>query len=122
MIIAIDFDGTITKFNQYPECGEESPGAFNIIKELQSNGHHIVLNTMRSGISLNDAVRYIEERGVKLYGVNHSPGQSRWTKSPKVYAHLYIDDAALGIPTTKEGWLDWNEIREQLINKGFIKR
>lgn len=122
MIIAVDFDGTLTKFNEYPGIGEESPHAFEVLKELTSHGHHIVLNTMRSGISLNDAVRWIEDRGIKLYGVNNTPGQSRWTKSPKVYAHIYIDDAALGIPTTTEGWLDWLAIRDILIDKRFIKR
>lgn len=120
MIIAVDFDGTLTAINSYPDIGEESPGAFDVLKEMQGRGHMIVLNTMRSGIPLNDAVRWIEDvHGLKLAGINESPGQKRWTKSPKVYAHVYIDDAALGIPKDRSGVLDWGKIRNLLLAQGF---
>lgn len=119
MIIAVDFDGTITKFNEYPNIGKPCPRAFDVLSEMVSRGHKIVLNTMRSGITLNDAVKFIESNGITLYGVNRTPGQSKWTNSPKVYADIYIDDAAIGIPTTEEGYLDWREIRNLLIREGF---
>lgn len=120
MIIAVDFDGTITALNEYPDLGVESPGAFQVLNEMVRRGHKIVLNTMRSGIPLNNAVRFIEEvGGIKLHGVNNTPGQSNWTKSPKVYAHAYIDDAAIGVPKTIEGYVDWNEVRKLLIKAGF---
>ena len=119
MIIAVDFDGTLTAINSYPEIGMESPGAFEVLTEMQGKGHMIVLNTMRSGIPLNNAVRWVEDHGLKLAGINESPGQKRWTKSPKVYAHTYIDDAAIGVPKTKEGYLDWGKIRELLRAAGF---
>lgn len=119
MIIAVDFDGTITKHNEFPEINELCPYCIDVLTEMINRGHKIVLNTMRSGIYLNDAVKLIESNGIKLYGVNYTPGQKSWTKSPKVYADIYIDDAALGIPITDGGYLDWKEIRRQLINKGY---
>ena len=119
MIIAIDFDGTITKHNEFPEINEICPYCIDVLTEMISRGHKLVLNTMRSGIYLNDAVKFIESNGIKLYGVNYTPGQKSWTKSPKVYADIYIDDAALGIPITDGGYLDWKEIKRQLINKGY---
>ena len=33
-----------------------------------------------------------------MFGINENPTQKRWTNSPKVYTHMYIDDAALGCP------------------------
>jgi hypothetical protein len=82
-------------------------------------GHKIVLNTMRSGIKLNDAVKAIENSGIKLYGVNKTPGQDKFTSSPKVYADIYIDDLAIGIPKLDDGTLDWDKIRDLLLSLGF---
>ena len=49
---------------------------------------------------------------IKLSGANHTPGQATWTTSPKVYAQIYIDDAALGCPTNYDGtgrpYVDWH--------------
>lgn len=121
MIIAVDFDGTLTKYNEFPNIGEESPHAFNVLHKLISKGHKIVLNTMRSGSKLRDAVEWTEDRGIELYGVNNTPGQIEWTGSPKVYANVYIDDAAIGVPKTGDGYLDWIKILN-LIEWDFVKK
>ena len=121
--IALDFDGTVCKF-QYPSIGKDI-GAVPVLKELISNGHQLVLNTMRSGQELEDAVEWFKDNEIPLYGINSTPGQSTWTSSPKVYAHLYIDDAALGIPLVRNGrerpYVNWSEVREMLIEEGYIK-
>ena len=96
MIIAIDFDGTVVK-HKYPLIGEDV-GAIEILKELLSNGHQLILYTMRSNEYLLEAEVYLKSRGIELYGVNENPQQKEWTNSNKVYANLYIDDAALGVP------------------------
>lgn len=119
MIIALDFDGTFTARNRYPSIEDVSSDCVRVMLNMISRGHKIVLNTMRSGIKLNDAVRCVEEHGINLYGVNKTPGQNRWTDSPKVYADVYIDDAAIGIPKLSNGVLDWEKIEQYLINKGF---
>ena len=56
------------------------------------------MGEVRGREHLDAAVKYIEERGIELYGVNTNPTQRFWTKSPKAYCHIYIDDAALGAP------------------------
>ena len=109
MIIAIDFDGTCVK-HAYPKIGEDI-GAVPVLKEMIKNSHQLVLNTMRSGKLLDEAVNWFENNGIKLSGTNHTPGQATWTSSPKVYADVYIDDAALGCPTTMDNngniYVDW---------------
>ena len=93
MYIAIDFDGTCVT-HDYPRIGKEI-GATEVLKRLVEAGHKLILNTMRSDKELQDAVNWFKKNGIELYGVNENPTQKRWTNSPKVYAHMYIDDAAL---------------------------
>ena len=96
MYIAIDFDGTCVT-HDYPRVGKDI-GAVPVLKKLTDSGHQLILNTMRSGKELDDAVQWFIDNDIPLYGANENPTQKSWTASPKVYAHLYIDDAALGCP------------------------
>lgn len=96
MYIAIDFDGTCVT-HDYPRIGKDIH-AVNVLKRLVANGHKLILNTMRSGKELDDAVNWFKEHNIELFGVNENPTQKSWTESPKVYAHMYIDDAAFGCP------------------------
>ena len=109
MIIGLDFDGTCVK-HAYPKIGEDI-GAVPVLKKMVEDGHQLVLNTMRSGNLLADAVQWFKDNGITLSGVNHTPGQETWTRSPKVYAQLYIDDAAFGCPTVMDDngrvYVDW---------------
>ena len=124
MYIAIDFDGTCVT-HDYPRIGKEI-GATEVLKRLVEAGHKLILNTMRSDKELQDAVNWFNENGIELYGVNENPTQKRWTNSPKVYAHMYIDDAALGCPLinapelSNRPFVDWDSINLQLIQKGII--
>lgn len=95
-IIAIDFDGTCVT-HEYPRIGKEI-GASYVLKALVDNGCRLVLNTMRSGKELTEAKEWFDKHNIPLYGLNATPGQTSWTQSPKVYAHLYIDDAGIGCP------------------------
>ena len=123
MIFAVDFDGTIVK-HRYPEIGPPAPNAIHVLKKIQQNGHQIILHTMRSGKRLEEAVAYVKSSGIELYGVNENPEQKTWTDSPKPYAHIYIDDSALGCPLQldDEGpYVDWEKIdsfMEHLIKHG----
>jgi hydroxymethylpyrimidine pyrophosphatase-like HAD family hydrolase len=99
MYIGVDFDGTIVD-HAYPDIGEPVPGAIETMKMFQEQGHQLILWTMRSGEELQAAVDYLEKNGINLFGINNNPTQKSWTDSPKVYCHVYIDDAALGAPLT----------------------
>jgi hypothetical protein len=122
MVIAIDFDGTCVK-HEYPLIGE-SIGAERVLRALVENEHKLVLFTMRSGKQLDDAVEWFRKEGIDLYGINKNPTQENWTKSPKVYAELYIDDAALGAPLSQDGltrhYINWNKVEFELMNRGLI--
>ena len=123
-IIAVDFDGTIVA-HAYPAIGREVPNAIRVLKKLQEQGTQLILWTMRSGDRLDEAVRYCEEKGITFWGINQNPAQAQWTDSPKAYASIYIDDAALGCPTlwdegTQRRMVNWRDIEAILIRKGVL--
>ena len=124
MYIAVDFDGTCVT-HEYPNVGKDI-GAVPVLKKLIDAGHKIILNTMRSGNELADAIQWFIDNNIPLFGINENPTQKTWTASPKVYAHLYIDDAALGCPLisnifiTKRPFVDWIEVEKQLKQMELI--
>lgn len=123
LFIGIDFDGTMVE-HKYPEIGKPLENALEVVTKLQEAGHRLILYTMRSEERLVQAVEYMEENGINLYAVNDNPTQKHWTKSPKIFCNLYIDDAALGVPLVfyKNGrpHVDWWEVEEMLVEKGIL--
>ena len=117
LIIGVDFDGTIVE-HQFPNIGPPIPGAIGTLRTFVERGDKLVLWTMRSGPSLAKAVEYLGKWGVTLWGVNENPTQKAWTKSPKAYCSLYIDDAALGCPLVypkgRRPYVDWYTIWDML--------
>ncbi|BDC99358.1 BT0820 family HAD-type phosphatase [Persicobacter psychrovividus] len=108
MKIAIDFDGTIVE-DAYPEIGRPMMFAFETMKELQKQGHQLVLWTYRRGQPLRDAVAFCEEHGINFYAVNESyPGESMEGISRKIDAEIFIDDRNIG------GFLGWSKVWELL--------
>ncbi len=103
MYIAVDFDGTVVD-HRFPDIGTPVPGAFEWLKKFQEAGAILILYTMRSdgratdGDVLTAALDFCKENGVEFAYANENPAQKGWTSSPKVYAHIYIDDAAACCP------------------------
>lgn len=129
MVIGIDFDGTCVT-HEYPEIGE-SIGAEKVLRDLVKNGHQLVLCTMRGHKAyegrdlLQEAVDWFEKNGIKLIGVNRTPLQDTWTDSPKPYAQMYIDDAALGCPIIESDisdrpYVDWEKLDRMFRSTGII--
>lgn len=123
MIIAVDFDGTIVT-HEYPKVGRDI-GAIPVLKRLIDEGHKLILYTMRSACELDEAQCYIHSFGIHLFGVNENPTQAHWTSSPKAYANLYIDDAALGIPLInpmngERSYVDWEKVEKMLEASGVL--
>lgn len=125
VIVAVDFDGTCVT-HEFPAVGHDVPHAVDVLKALDAGGAKLILWTMRSDLQSviigspteSDAAYYLEhardwfaDRGIALYGANENPQQSTWTNSPKAYAHIYIDDAALGCPLIYDKharpYVDW---------------
>lgn len=139
MTIAVDFDGTCVT-HEFPKVGRDI-GAVPVLKQLVEAGHKLILYTMRSdckdnsgasdefpevtsGDFLTDAVNWFKENGIELYAVQRNPTQDSWTSSPKCYAHMYIDDLALGIPLfyveVDRPYVNWFEVERMLQEKGII--
>jgi hypothetical protein len=122
MQIAVDFDGTCVKFN-YPKVGEDI-GAAPVLRALTAADHQLILFTMRDGDELQDAVNWFTQNKIPLFGVNTNPNQKAWTESPKAYAHLYIDDAALGAPLIysedTRPYIDWAAVKEYLVTHNIL--
>lgn len=122
--IGVDFDGTCVT-HEFPKVGRDI-GAQKVLRRLVEDGHRLVLFTMRSdgradgSTPLSDAVKWFEENRIPLFGINHNPEQDSWTSSPKAYAHLYIDDAALGAPlhpglSGEKPFIDWVKVEEMIF-------
>ena len=140
MEIVIDFDGTCVS-HEFPNIGEDI-GAAPVLRKLVENGHKLILFTMRSDIDdptsadknihlkggkyLTEAVGWFKKNSVPLYGIQSNPTQHLWTKSPKAYAQMYIDDAALGCPLkidkelSDNPFVDWGAVSKILKEKGLI--
>ena len=135
MIIAVDFDGTCVS-HEFPRISRDI-GAVLVLKKLVANGHKLILFTMRSdkqGISpvtkktedggLTDAIEWFKKNDIELYGIQTNPTQNEWTTSPKCYAELYIDDAALGCPLiynrADRPFVDWFKVEKELTKKRLI--
>ena len=140
MEICIDFDGTCVT-HEFPKVGKDI-GAVPVLKKLVAAGHNLILFTMRSDIEevtsndygihkqageyLTDAVNWFIDNYIPLHGVNVNPTQHTWTKSPKAYGQLYIDDAALGCPLlynpeiSDRPFVDWVKVEEMLKVIGVL--
>lgn len=138
MDICIDFDGTCVT-HEFPIIGKDI-GAVPVLKELTEAGHRLILFTMRSDRKkkkkvgtetvvieeklLTDAVKWFEDNGIPLYGVQKNPRQRFWTSSPKAYGQLYIDDAALGCPLIypkdARPYVDWKKVRKLLKDHSVL--
>lgn len=140
MIIAVDFDRTCVT-HEFPYVGKEI-GAAEVLKELTDKGHKIILFTMRShpneinqnrtidgniisNDALQDAIDWFKKHDIPLFGVNENPTQKDWSSSPKPYAHIYIDDAALGVPLKKDSlsekpYVDWDIVKYHLHAKNIL--
>lgn len=140
MEICIDFDGTCVT-HEFPRVGKDI-GAIPVLNKLADAGHNLILFTMRSDIEevtsddygihkqageyLTDAVNWFIDNHIPLHGVNVNPTQHTWTKSPKAYGQLYIDDAALGCPLiynseiSDRPFVDWAKVEEMLKDIGVL--
>ncbi|MCL2874854.1 MAG: hypothetical protein FWF12_00890 [Betaproteobacteria bacterium] len=124
LLVAVDFDGTVVT-HEYPRINyKKDIGSVRVLKRFVKEGSALILNTMRSGETLSEAVKWFEDRGISLWGINENPTQKEWTSSPKVYAHLYIDDAAACIPLVKEigyrDYVDWIKLEKWLESENYL--
>lgn len=124
MTINIDFDGTVVTHN-FPKIGKDI-GSVPVLKRLIKEGHQLIIFTMRCDETLADAVKWFANNEIPLYGIQTNPTQKRWTSSPKSYAELMIDDAALGAPLkvdknlSDRPFIDWSIVEQLLEQSGIL--
>ena len=112
MTIAVDFDGTITQQNIYPDVGPFRKNAINVLKALQEKGNDICLWTCRNRETLAKALSCLKAQGFTPNYVNCAPFT---TGSQKIVANIYIDDSAWpNCCFPEETRIDWNKIGEYL--------
>lgn len=125
LLSQLTFDGTLAE-HRYPKIGKAAEGGFGWLKKFQAEGALLILLTMRGGKELQEAVDFCAANGVSFWQVNDNCEQASWTDSRKVYAHHYVDDAAIGCPLVPDsdgirGVVDW-EIVGPLVMEKIISR
>src|SRR5690554_3209564 len=97
LIIAVDFDGTITKKNEYPKVGKADKKVTRLLRIIQKY-HDLVLWTARHGDKdLAPALELCYAEGLHFVAINdHHPLSKMQYKEEergrKIYANFYIDD------------------------------
>ena len=97
MIIAVDFDGTITKESKWPELGEPNIPLINELIRRRRNGDKLILWTCRDGDLLNAAINFCKTFGLEFDAVNENLPEiiETYGGSRKISADLYVDDKAV---------------------------
>ncbi|MBR2654718.1 MAG: hypothetical protein IKD59_09240 [Lachnospiraceae bacterium] len=107
MIIAVDFDGVLCE-NRWPDIGRPNMKMITRLKELQSQGHKIILWTCRTDNDFKDynrndevrhllteAVEWCKDFGLAFDYVNENSKENisiYKNDCRKVHANIYIDD------------------------------
>lgn len=123
MDILIDFDGTCVT-HEFPLVGKDI-GAAQVLRDLVSNGHRLILFTMRAeDCSIQPAIDWFAENGIALYAVQRQPEQHKFTSSPKALGDLMIDDTALGVKLyscrLSRDCVDWQWAAAELQRRGLL--
>ena len=97
MIIAVDFDGTITKESKWPELGEPNMPLINELIRRRNNGDKLILWTCRKDDLLNAAINFCKTFGLEFDAVNENLPEiiETYGGSRKIFADLYVDDKAV---------------------------
>jgi len=114
VIIGVDFDGTITEQDAYPNVANQRDNAIYQINRLYDMGYGIVINTLREGVTLGNAIEWMNENGLKYDWVNcNFPHLVEKFKSDarKISATIYVDDRNLG------GLPHWDDIFTQIVKE-----
>lgn len=118
--VCIDFDGTCVT-NDYPKVGDDI-GADPYLRAATKLGAKLILHTMRSDDELCRAVDWFDNHGIELWEINQNPAQNSWSKSRKVWAHIYVDDSGVCAPMVlgnthgrRREHLDWDQAGPWLL-------
>lgn len=131
--VAVDFDGTMvhhpggTSLEHYhKQKFIPVPDALKWCNYFIDLGIKLILWTSRGKQSgLDDAIEYMQKNNINLYGINNNIIQKSWSDSPKVHAHVYIDDNGL-VPLFypikgKRGVVNWDIVGPMVTDRFYNK-
>lgn len=108
-VVAIDFDGTITKNSPYPIMGELRENCKEAIDFIRKN-NTVVLWTCRCGKFLDEAINFLNENKIVIDFVNCIDSSNR-DKPRKLNADIYIDDRNIFCQE-----INWLQIKQYFEN------
>lgn len=121
MIIAFDFDGTITKRNEYPNCGELREGIKECIDKLiYQDKCKIIIFTCRSINTPDqcnayvDMINYLGKNDISFHVINNNVNPSKDFNPYKPYWNILVDDSALGFNPNWTGDDIYKLIKERI--------
>lgn len=97
MIIAVDFDGVIAKYDGF--CGKRVfgkpiDGVRDGLASLRANGHTILINTTR--LEVDEVSKYLDKNKLPYDHINYCPlNNERFLHPAKQCADIYLDDRAI---------------------------
>ncbi len=118
LIIAVDFDGTITTCSQVTESDLElREGAKEVLERLYDDGVKLILWTCRTEEYLNQALEFLKKEDMLHFfasiNENIPEVQEKYDiDARKVGADIYIDDKNIFI---KE--VNWSQIEEYIYGE-----
>ena len=105
MVIAIDYDGTITDNTPFPREGKIRKEAIKYIKKLYYNNYTLVLWTARKEPYYSECIERLKKENLyKFFTPNYDKGVCG-----KINADFYIDDRAF------IGKLNWKKVYKYII-------
>lgn len=113
-VIAVDFDGTITTGDSYPEIGTVDEKAVEVINKIKNKGHEIIIWTCRDSWVIEETLL---DYGIKYDSINENTPylKGKWGNNPrKVGADILIDDKSLFYVN------DWSKIERELVRIGVL--
>ena len=97
MILAVDFDGTLS-LGTWPDVGPANEKLFRFLKKRKEEGDKLILWSCRVGKPLEEAIAWCRENDLEFDAVNDNLPEVieiYGTNSRKISCDYYIDDKAL---------------------------
>ena len=94
MIISVDFDNTIN-IGSYPSIGKPNERLIQYLINCRKCGIKVILNTMREGELLRNAVEFCKAHGLEFDAVNDNLPEmcEKYGNNPrKIFADIYVDN------------------------------
>lgn len=108
-ILAIDFDGTITKYDDFSTFSLDTPpmeDAVEVINELYDAGCIIIIWTCRDGEHVEHMKEWLRKYKIPYSYINQNIPDLPFATSRKIYADKYIDNRDI------KGFCGWKEVRD----------